>query len=272
MVKEIVMRGVSVGIITLFMSLTLLPALSTGHFFIGGETNRECRIAQKMNALSMARGSNTIEIKLTEYRSDGTCETRVVELSLDAAREILKTFQNPQDSKEKFNILKKHGLIPKDTLLEDWRRGMHDQAKTLGVLPGDIQTLFQLSRETARLKLPFLVSVLNKVDAVSIIGSRIRIGVPFDRGLLKFMTRFRFVDLFDMCGGLVGVISTKNIIRQHSFVTIPSVMGMVGFVGVHIHMPFILNIYTGFSALTFAGGLGIHTVDLLPWLPNPDTG
>ncbi len=270
MVKEIVMKGVTLGIITLFMSLTMLPALSTGQSFIGGETNRELRIAKTMNAPSEAR-DNTIEIELTEYRSDGTCETRVVELSLDAAREILKTFQNPQDSMEKFSILKKHGLIPRDTLLEDWRRGMYDRAKTLGLLPRDIQAFFHLSMESARLKLPFMISVLNKVEAVSIIGSRIRIGVPSYRGLLKFVTRSRFVDLFDICGGLVGIISTKNVIRQHSFMAIPSVMGMAGFVGVHIHIPFILNIYTGFSALTCAGGLGIHTVDLLPWLTNPDT-
>ena len=149
---------------------------------------------------------------------------------------------------------------------------MYDRAKTLGVLPGDIQAFFQLNRESERLKLPFMVSVLNRVDAVSIISSRTRIGVPPYRGLLKLMTGFHCMDLFDICGGLVGVISIKNALRQHSFVAIPSVMGMVGFVGVHIHIPFILNIYTGFSALTFAGGLGIHTVDLLPWLPNPDRG
>jgi hypothetical protein len=225
-----------------------------------------------MNDCLEGKSSNTIEIELTEYRSKGAGETQVVELSLDAVREILKTFQNPQDSLDTFRILKKHGLIPRNTFLEDWKKEMYDQAKTLDILPGDIQAFFQLNRETARLKLPFLVSVLNRVDAVSIIGSRIRFGVPFYRGLLKLVTRFRFADLFDICGGLVGIISTKNVIRQHSFIAIPSAIGMIGFVGVHIHIPFILNIYTGFSALTVAGGLGIHTVDLLPWLSNPNPG
>lgn len=272
MVKEIVIKGLSVGIITLFMSLTALPALSTGHSFIEGETNRKLGTSQTMNTPSDGRGSNTIKIELTEYRSDGKCETQIVELSMDAAREILKTFQNPQYSMEKFSILKKHGLIPRDTLIEDWRRGMYDRAKTLGIFPENIQAFSQLSRESTRLKIPFMVSVLNKIDAVSIISSRIRIGVPPYRGLPKLMMGFRSMDLFDICGGLVGIINTKNVIRQHSFVAMPSVMGMIGFIGVHIHIPFILNIYTGFSALTYAGGLGIHTVDFLPWLPNPGMG
>ena len=272
MVKEILVKGVSIGIIILFMSLTALPALSMEHSFIGGETNREQGIAKTMNDCVEGRDSNTIEIELTEYRSKGACETQVIELPLEAVREILKTFQKPQGSMETFRILKKHGLVPRDTLLEDWRKGMYNQAKTLDILPGDIQDFFQVNREAARLKLPFLASAFNRVDAVSIIGSRIRVGVPFYRGLLKLMTHFRFVDLFDICGGLVGIISTKNVIRQHSFVAIPSAIGMIGFVGVHIHIPFILNIYTGFSALTLAGGLGIHTVDVLPWLSNSNPG
>lgn len=270
MEKERLMKGISVGIITLFMSLAALPALGTGDSFIKGETNRELGITKTMNAPYGAWDCNTIEIELTEYRSDGTCETRIVRLSLDAVREILKAFQNTQDSMETFRILKKHGLIPRDTLLEDWRRGMYERIKTLGILPGDIQDFLRLNREAARLKLPFMISVLNKVDAVSIIGSGIRVGVPSYRGLLKLMTGFRFMDLFDIRGGLVGIISTKNVIRQHSFVTIPGIMGMIGFVGMHLRIPFILDIHTGFSALTFAGGLGIHTVDVLPWLSNPD--
>ncbi len=272
MAKETLIKGISVGIITLFMSLAALPALGTGDSFINRETNKELGIARTMNAPNDAWDCNTIEIELTEYRSDGACETRVVQLSLDAAREILKAFQNTQDSRETFRILKKHELIPRDTVLEDWRKGMYDRAKTLGILPGDIQDFFHLNREVARLKLPFMLSALSKVDAVSIIGSGIRIGVPSYRGLLKLMTGFRFMDLFDIRGGLVGIISTKNVIRQHSFVAIPSVMGMIGFVGMHLHIPFILDIYTGFSALTFAGGAGIHTVDILPLLPNPNRG
>jgi len=272
MVKEIFMKGISVGIITLFMSLTAFQALGTREAFIVEEKNRDLGIEQTMNVLSEAKKCNTIEIEIIEYLSDGSCKTQVAELSLDAAREILKTFQDTQESRETFSILKKNGLIPRDTRIEDWRRGMYDRAKTLDVRSRDIQAFIQLNREAARLKLPFMVSVLNRVDAVSIISSRTRIGVPPYRGLLKLLTGFRFVDLFDICGGLVGIINIKNVLRQHSFVTIPNVMGMIGFVGVHIHIPLILNIYTGFSALTFAGGLGIHTVDLLPWLPTPNRG
>lgn len=267
MIQEIVRKGLIIGIITLFMSLTALPALSTGQLINLGDKNRKFGITEAMDTPLETRG-NTIEIELTEYRPDGSYETRMVELPLDMVREIMITFQNLKDPISGFTILKKYGLIPEGTRLEDWRRGMQNRAQTLGVLPGNAKALFQLSMEAARLKLPFMVSVLNRVDAVSVIGSRTRIGFPFYRGLVKFLTRFRFVDLFDICGGLVGIINTKNLIRQHSLVTIPSVMGMVGFVGMHIHIPFILNIYTGFSAMTFAAGLGIHTVDFLPWIPN----
>jgi hypothetical protein len=269
MTKEILMKGLSIGIITLFMSITVLSAFSTGQTLNKKETDQERGITNTMNAALGTRG-NTIEITLSEYRPDGTCVTRVVELSVKAAREIIKTFQNPQDSPEKFNILKKHGLLNRDATLNDWRNGMCDRAKSLGILPGEIQTLFHVGMESARLKVPLMINGFSKVDVVSVIGSRTRIGVPFYRGFMKLFTRFRFVDLIDVCTGLVGIINTKNLIRQHSFIAIPSIIGMVGFVGMHMHIPLILNIYTGFAALTCAGGLGIHTVDFLPWLPLPN--
>ena len=113
-----------------------------------------------------------------------------------------------------------------------------------------------------------MISFFNKVDAVYVMSTRSRIGFPLYRGLLKFVTRFRFIDLVDLSGGLIGIVNARNVLRQHALVTMPSVLGLGGFVGMHIHIPFILNIYTGFSAVTFAAGLGIHTVGWLPWIPD----
>ena len=68
------------------------------------------------------------------------------------------------------------------------------------------------------------------------------------------------LDLVNMCWGALGILETKGLLRAHSLVMVPSILVMSGFVGIHAHIPMLLNVYNGFSAMTFAAGLGPHNI------------
>lgn len=57
------------------------------------------------------------------------------------------------------------------------------------------------------------------------------------------------------------MVETKGLLRTHTMAAVASFMALAGFVGVHIHIPFILDLYNGFSAMTFAVGLGMKYIN-----------
>ena len=267
MKKGFFMKGLAVGVIALFIGLTAIPVFGAAQppSLRDRGTNGNGEEAPGNVEGGMNEG---MKVEVTEYLSDGTCVTRLIWLSRDAIAELEDTFGTIETVDEGVSVLKKYGLVREDMNLEEWRDGMLEKAKKLRISPLKVLSLVTLSMTKAHLRLPVMVSFLNKVDAVYVMSTRSRIGVPPYRGLLKLVTGFRFVDLVDRCRGMVGIVNARNLLRQHSLVAMASAMGLAGFVGIHISIPYILNIYSGFSAMTVAAGLGMHTVQPFHWLPS----
>ena len=145
---------------------------------------------------------------------------------------------------------------------------MYEKAEILGLTKDRADEITSWYVRTTNLRLPILLTFFCKVGAVYTLGGRVRMGFPSYVGLTKFFRGFRFFDLVDVCWGLVGVIDTKSFLRGHSLVTMPGLMCLAGFIGTHIHIPLFLNIYTGYSAIAYAAGIGFHDVTFLPWIPR----
>ncbi len=153
---------------------------------------------------------------------------------------------------------------------------MRERAALLGLDQQDANNLNDEEAAGRLLRMPLLLNFFCKVNAAYILSGEAGVGLPPLFGMVKFFGGHRVAqfDLFDVCWGAFGVLQTKTLFRQHSMVTMPSLLGMAGFVGIHVHVPFMLNIYNGYSAITFAAGLGPQhqlqpghhgSLRVLPW-------
>ncbi|MCK4902782.1 MAG: hypothetical protein KAS76_05425, partial [Thermoplasmatales archaeon] len=139
---------------------------------------------------------------------------------------------------------------------EDLENDMYKRASSLGITE-DTQP------EKSRIKLPILLKFLKKVNIVYFGGVSLNIGLKF---IIRIINLLPFInlptlDFADICGGLFGVTTTRGILSNNTLITFPGIVGMIGFVGYRIRFPFLMHIYTGFSAVTFGLGLGIQIKD-----------
>jgi len=220
-----------------------------------------------MTALSSRRGEaggveETLTAEITEYQADGSVVRRVVTLTLSAAEELKEALLESQSQEQRFRLLKDYGLLPEEAGLGILQEGMAQRAEAIGL--GEDEA-YRITVESAKLgvfRLPFLLNFFCKVNGVYVLSGNARLGLPPLLGFLKFFggASILSADLVDVCWGALGILETKGLLRQHSLVMVPSFLFMAGFVGVHIHIPPVLNVYNGFSAATFATGLGPHQI------------
>lgn len=209
-------------------------------------------------------GTNTNQGGLvTRYTADGSTEQRAVTLSLQAVQTLKDKITEATTTEQRFSLLQEYGLLSDDASLDAWKTGMQERAALLGLDQQDANNLNDGEAAARLLRMPLLLNFFCKVNAIYILSGEAGVGLPPLFGMMKFFggQRVAQFDLFDVCWGAFGVIQTKTLFRQHSMVTMPSLLGMAGFVGIHVHIPFVLNIYNGYSAITFAAGLGPHSIN-----------
>ncbi len=177
--------------------------------------------------------TESVKAEVVEYNGYAM-EKRTMRLSMDKIREIIDA-----KGKEKIDLLEKYGLISDD---------LDNLNRTSFAFFGNI------------LHMPFILTSFCKINAVYVLGGDYRIGLPIT-GIKKLFGSSMFsYDFANAAWGALGVVEVKGLLRSHTMVMVPSFMTNIGFVGVHIHIPMLLDIYHGYSAFTFAIGFGMKSV------------
>ena len=235
-------KGAAIGAVFVIMSLVFVPALHS--------TADAVDDSQKLYA------------EITEYRADGSTVQRVITLTRLMVEDIKAAILETHDQEKRFQILREYELLPADSSLDKWQKGMMQRADVIGLDTNDAHEITVDSAKLGLFKIPILLNFFCMVNGVYVLGGSAGLGLPPLLGFLKFFgsTRIVSLDLVDMCWGAMGMLETKGLLRQHTLVMVPSFLFMAGFVGIHIHIPLVLNLYNGFSAMTFATGLGPHSI------------
>jgi hypothetical protein len=228
-------KFVVLGVVVLFIALVFTP---TTHATNINESNLK---------------EELIQIEISEYKSDGIIENKTFSLTKGEVNDLKKGLLNSKTIEKQLFILKEYELIPENVNTKDLENDMYKKASSLGITE-DIQP------EKTRIKLPILLKFLNKVNIVYIGGVSLNIGLKF---IIRIINLLPFInlptlDFADICGGLFGVTTTRGILSNNTLITFPGIVGIIGFVGYRIKFPFLMHIYTGFSAVTFGLGLGIQ--------------
>jgi hypothetical protein len=228
-------KFVVLGVVVLLIALVFTP---TTH-------------ASNINESNSKEG--LIQIEISEYKSDGIIENKTFSLTKEEVKDLKKGLLNSKTIEKQLFILKEYELIPENVNTKDLENDMYKRASSLGITE-DIQP------EKTRIKLPILLKFLNKVNIVYLGGVSLNIGLKF---IIRIINLLPFInlptlDFADICGGLFGVTITRGILSNNTLITFPGIVGIIGFVGYRIKFPFLMHIYTGFSAVTFGLGLGIQ--------------
>jgi len=240
---KIARKSLAIAIIAIFFGLASMPAI--------GEINH-------LNLESEKIGWNknhekVVEIEVTQYKSDGSIEVEKVKLTQSDVSKLKSELINAKTIEERLPLLKKYGIIPQEVTPEDLKKGMYAKAESMGLSKERIQKIVP-QYGTKTLIPPILIAFLSRVDAVYFFGNSLRIGLSPIIDLLYFIAGW----------GMFGVVSTEGLLVSHSFVGMPSITWLAGFVGYSIKFPLTMHIFTGYSVMIFAVGTGIHDVSFLP--------
>ena len=253
--KEIWRKGLVVIAVAVFLNLAIHSAISARNSMLPEmeeQKNKECKSYEE---------TEVIEVEVTEYGENGLTESKTIELPKKVVNELRNRLIDAKGMEERFYILKEYGLIS-EKAMETWKKGMYQKAESMGLAKLEQQATATKYGKLGILNFPVMLNFLCKVNAIYILNGNAHLGFPPIAGLMKFFgSKILSFDIVDMCWGVLGILETKGLLRTHTLVAIPSFMCLAGFVGVHIHIPLVLDIYNGFSAMAFALGLGIHGID-----------
>jgi len=192
-----------------------------------------------------------INVEITQYDENGIAEKKTIKLPYHIV-EMLKEKLIKANDNERTKLLREYGLLPEHEMKYPVRDGNNINTTVYGKL--------------GLINVPVLFSTFSRVNAIYVLNGGIHLGIPIT-GTRKFFGSNVFsYDLIDMCWGAIGIVETQGLVRTHTLITIPSVLLMGGFIGIHIHVPMLLDIYHGYSAMTFAVGLGFHSINFNPLL------
>ena len=215
--------------------------------------------------LALAPSTNAVEIKnknilkkveVIDYKADGTKELRTIFFTDFEIKELKDKLLNSETLEERLGVLKEFKIISKDQTVEDWFEGMQEKAANLG-----IKNTNYLTR--TKIRLPIMISAFNKVNAVSIGSTSTRLGFSPIIKIVEKLIKLDLprADILDLSSGLINVLDVKNPLAKHFIISTFGFSGHVGFVGTAVKLPFLLNIYSGYSALSIHFGLGLHLKD-----------
>ena len=226
------------GVTVLF--LTLVFTLATSASYTNEQNSKE----------------KLIQIEVSEFKSDGDIENEIFSLTKTEVNNLKNELLKSKTIEKQLDILKEYGLISKETSIIDLENDMYTRASSLGIKE-------ELSPEKTSIKLPILLKFFKKVSVVYIGGVSFDIGLKF---IIRIINLLPFInlptlDFVDICGGSLGITNTKGIFSNDTLITFPGIVGLLGFVGYRIKFPFLMQVYTGFSVVTFGFGFGIHIKD-----------
>lgn len=212
--------------------------------------------------------TNAIDIQIEEYRADGTVITKDITLTQQQTNELKNQLLRTPEAEKRLSILQSYGLIPADQTMESLKQGMFLRAEALGITKERVQELSTLLDPVVKQRPPILLDFFSKVSTTHMGGGSIRLGLSVLIGYLNFLRGWNLpkADFFDAAWGLLGVVDSKGFLNEHQLVTFPGFMCLTGFVGYNVKLPLFVHTYMGYSAMTFAAGIGTHAVIWLYWL------
>ena len=246
--KRNIRKGLTFMIVAIFIGISLMP-LAT-HFPLSAGASR------------VNEDQDYIEVDVTQYGADGSINKKAVMLPMDKANELKERLISAKTFEDRFFILKEYGLIMKESM-KSWQKGMYEKASKLGITESGADQIKSTYEEMGLFNLPILLNFFCRVNALYVISGEAHLGLPPIIGLTKFLgsSKVMSFDLADMCWGAFGMVETKGLLRTYTMAAAASFMTLAGFVGIHIHIPFLLDLYNGFSAMTFAVGLGMKYIN-----------
>lgn len=248
MMTALVKKVVIFGVIGILFAMSIMPTLAQRSI-----VNQDKKI---------------IKTQIEEYCVDGTIITRDVKLTQQQTNELKNQLINTPEADKRLTILQSYGLIPDDITMNDLKQDMFLRAEALGITPQKVQELSLLLDPVIKQRPPILLDFFSKVSTTHLSGGSMRIGLSSLIGYLNFLRGWNLpkADFFDAAWGLIGVVDSRGLFNEHSLVTFPGFMCLTGFVGYNVKLPLFAHNFVGYSAITFAAGIGVHTVIWFYWL------
>ncbi len=249
----------AVVMVAIFVGVSFMPMVTTQNFSLLKGKNSIPAGGGDGNAAQ----ENCVSAEVTRYGADGSVEKKVISLPSGEAKELKERLVAAKTDDARFFILKEYGLISREQSLQSWKNGMLKMAERMGLTESRAEDASSAYAEAGIFNLPVLLNFFCKVNAIYIISAEAHLGFPPVIGLNKLFGSSKMLkfDIADMCLGAFGTVETKGLLRTHTLAAVASFMALAGFVGVHIHIPFVLDVYNGFSAMTFAVGLGMRNIE-----------
>ena len=220
-----------IGIVILFLSVSVSPGLNA-------------RINEKLTEEIYTRGKGqVVTFKVTEFKSDGTTEKTVVEITHEEAKELKNKLKNIKTSGEQLSLYKKYGLIPEDVTLEQLKTGMKEKAERNGLTEDKLNQLIEkvFSKRNYSLKLNQMCyvsvtqqSYLRLIFGLSFITRAINAFIWSNLDLNFYVPS---IDLLNSHLGFFDDINVKNGLSDNIYysTTFFGIVAMLCFVGFYIH-------------------------------------
>lgn len=249
-----------IGIIILFLGVSISPSLNAS-------------INEKLtNNINNHGLGQVVKFKVTEFKSDGTTEKTVVEMTIKDAKELETKLKNMKAYEDKLSLYKRYGLIPEDVTLEQLKVGMIEKAKRNGLteekLNQLIEGIFSQRNYSLELNQMCYVSVTQKsylrlLFGLSLITRAINAYIWSKLDLDFYVPS---IDLLNTHLGFYNDINAKNGLSDDIYYeSFFGVVAMLCFVGYYVHesdsmlfwfFPFLTHTdsWFGYAALAFIYG------------------
>lgn len=261
-------KGLVTGIIVMLCALVAIPAVGHYRGAAGLEKCERTGVDASVDNRGEMLPQERVEVEVTEHRPDGRTNTRLVVLTQSEIEALETSLSATFSLEEKLVLLKEYGLIPMDASCGAIQAGLKQRAAEIGFV-GKIGYDSTAGFDESDIWMPpFVVSVFSEVSVTFRWGASLRLGMT---PLLRLINRYlnvninRGVDVFDVCGGVRGSISSRGLLGEHYLNLNPGCAVLVGFVGYSVKRLFFRHSFYGASVVMFAAGLGSHDFD--PWFP-----
>lgn len=250
-------KEIALFFIALFIGLAIAPGIHAEF--------------EKNNSRSIVNSTTNKLIKLTvsEYKSDGTIEKKIIELPQDKLDELNDRLKDVKDEDEKLSIYKEYRLIPQNVTSEKLRAGMEEKAKIMSLTKKNLEKIRSaFGRMPSGIRNYFIM--INFVCAINVEGAYslyLRLGVSFFTSRVNYLlwiladvfglsiSYLPSIDLIDT--GFIGLgnIATWGGLGPDKNLRFNPMFGILaGFVGYCIRSPLRIQ-FMGYAAFVFAIGL-----------------
>ncbi len=254
--KRSMKKGLAFVIVAILLGISAMPLTAQNFSPFGAQANHEI-IEEQSSAQD-----EYVEVEVTQYGADGYGEEKAVRLTVNDANTLKEKLVEAKTIEERFSILKEYGLVAKASL-QNWQSEMYKKAGKMAFTESGAEEVKSNYEAMGLFNLPLLLNFFCTVNALYLVSGERHLGFPPIIGMSKLFGSSGFLrfDIADMCWGAFGMVETKGLLRNYHLTAFASFMALAGFVGVHVHIPFVLDLYNGFSAMTFAIGLGMRSIN-----------